>query len=173
MESAEAEKTQPDVLVQVPVAVEGGFGIVEVQRAEVFHADDGIEIVEGAFKSVRGAEVVARRERVACVDANADAGFVVNLGDYVTEVLKGAADDVAATGHVLEDGFDGFGGCVGVVERRGYAADGGGAGGWAGVSRVEVVEFDAEGFAAVQVVDEGVVGLSCLGGVFLGEVDEV
>ena len=129
MESAEAEKSQSNVLVQVSVAVERGFGIIKVQRAQVFHADDGIESIEGVFESVRGAEIVARRERVACVDADADAGFIVDLGDYVAEVFEGAANDVATTGHVLEDRFDGFGSCVGVVEGCGYPGDGGGAGG--------------------------------------------
>ena len=38
---------------------------------------------------------------------------------------------------------------------------------------MEIVEPDAEGFAAVEVVDEGVVGLGGLFGVLLGEVDEV
>ena len=46
-----------------------------------------------------------------------------------------------------------------------------GRGGNGGV--LEVVEFDAEGFAAVKVVEEGGVGLGGFGGVFLREVDEV
>lgn len=38
---------------------------------------------------------------------------------------------------------------------------------------LEVVEFDAEGFAAVEVVEEGGVALLGSGWVFLREVDEV
>lgn len=38
---------------------------------------------------------------------------------------------------------------------------------------LEVVEFDAEGFAATEVVEECVVGLLGFGFVLLGEVDEV
>lgn len=46
--------------------------------------------------------------------------------------------------------------------------------GWGGGGHgLEVVEFDAEGFAAVEVVEEGGVGLLGFGGVFLCEVDEV
>lgn len=41
------------------------------------------------------------------------------------------------------------------------------------VGLLEVVEFDAESFAAAKVVEEGIVGLFCFGLVFLGKVDEV
>lgn len=40
-------------------------------------------------------------------------------------------------------------------------------------SSLEVVQLDAEGFAAVEVVDEGVIRLFGFVGVFLGEVHEV
>lgn len=42
-----------------------------------------------------------------------------------------------------------------------------------GGSSLEIVQLDAEGFAAVEVVDEGVVALFRFVRVFLGEVDEV
>lgn len=38
---------------------------------------------------------------------------------------------------------------------------------------LEVVEIDAEGFAAVEVVEEGGVCLAGFGGIFLGEVHKV
>ena len=38
---------------------------------------------------------------------------------------------------------------------------------------VEVVELDAESFAALEIVEESVVGLGCAGLVCVGEVDEV
>lgn len=40
-------------------------------------------------------------------------------------------------------------------------------------ARVEIVEFDAEGFAAFEVVEEGFVGLCGACWVRVGEVDEV
>ena len=110
---------------------------------------------------------------LTCVDADADASLVFDLGDDVSEVFEGGPDDVAASGHVLEDGFDGLGFYVGTIEGRSYTGDCVGARSGAGVPRVKVVEFNAEGFAAFQVVHEGVVGLFCFRGVFLGEVDEV
>ena len=59
------------------------------------------------------------------------------------------------------------------VESVGDAFDGGGTGGRACVSGVEVVEFDAEGFASVEVIEEGGEGLGGFGGVFLGKVYKV
>ena len=59
------------------------------------------------------------------------------------------------------------------IEGFGYAGDGGGAGVAACPAWVEVVESDAKGFAAAEVVEEGVVGLCGFFGVFLAEVDEV
>ena len=40
-------------------------------------------------------------------------------------------------------------------------------------ARVEIVELDAESFAAVKVVEEGSVGLSGFLGIFLGKIDKV
>jgi len=40
-------------------------------------------------------------------------------------------------------------------------------------SSLEIVQLDAEGFAPVEIVDEGVVALFRFVRVFLGEVDEV
>lgn len=63
---------------------------------------------------------------------------------------------------------------MGAVQRSGNARQGRLAGrGGARPARVEVVEPDAESFAAVEVVEEGVVGLSVLLGIFLREVHEV
>ena len=42
-----------------------------------------------------------------------------------------------------------------------------------GLTILEIVEFDAEGFAAVEIVEEGIIGLVGFGAVFLGEVHEV
>ena len=42
-----------------------------------------------------------------------------------------------------------------------------------GEALLEVVQLDAEGFAPLEVVEEGVVGLFGSVGVFLGEVHEV
>ena len=110
---------------------------------------------------------------VAGVKANADATLVVHEGDDVAQVFKRRAHHVAAPGHGFQHGRHGLRGGVGAVEGGGDAGDGRGAGAAAGPAWVEVVESDAEGFAAFEVIEEGGVGLSGFVLVFLGEVDEV
>ena len=72
MESAEAEEAEADVLVQIPFAGEGGFGVVEVEGFEVGEADCGGEVGEGGSEGGGGAEVVAGGVGVAGVEADAD-----------------------------------------------------------------------------------------------------
>lgn len=67
-------------------------------------------------------------EGVACVEADADARFVVHEGDDVAEVFEGGSDHVAGAGHVFQDWFYERGGGEGAVERGGDAGYGGGAG---------------------------------------------
>ena len=71
---------------------------------------------------------MARGEGVAGVEADADAGAVLDLVDDGVEVGEGGADDGAGAGHVFEEGSYGRGGAVGAVEGGGDAGDGGGAG---------------------------------------------
>jgi len=73
-------------------------------------------------------QIVAGGERVARVQADAYAGFVVDLRDDVAEVFEAVADDGAFAGHVFEEGGYGVGGCVSAVEGGGDAGDCGRAG---------------------------------------------
>ena len=173
MERAQTEKAETDVLMQIPVAAEGRFAVVQVERAEVFQPDYLLEIVQRLFEGGRCPQIVSRGVDVAGIEADADPFLVIHEGDDVPQVFKRGADDVAAARHGFEDGRDASGGCVGAVESFGYAGDGGGAGVAACPARVEVVESDAKGFAAAEVVEEGVVGLGSFSSVFLGEVDEI
>lgn len=118
---------------------------------------------------------MAGGEKVACVDADADAGFVLrgDEGDYGGEVGEGGADEGGGTGHGFEEGGYVGGGGEGAVQSRGYAGDGGGAGSVVRPPRVEIVELDAQCFAAVEVFDEAIVGLFRLVRILLREVDEV
>ena len=162
MESAQAEETKADVLVQVPVAAEGRFAVVQVERAQVLHSHYVVKILQRLFETRRFPQVVPCGVNVAGVQTDSDALLVVYEGNDIAQVFKHGADDVAAAGHGFENGRDGLSGCVGAVEGLGYAGDGGGAGLAARPARVEVVESDTEGFAAVEVVEEGVVGLGSL-----------
>ena len=110
---------------------------------------------------------------VAGIQTHADPCFVVHEGDDVAQIFKGGPDNVTAPGHSFEDGHDGLGGCVCEVESFGDAGDRGGSWVATGPTGVEIVKSDAERFAAFEVVEEGVVSLSGLVRIFLGEVDEV
>lgn len=159
--------------MQITVGTEGGLAVIHVQGLEILEPHDPVELVHGRGKSFRGAQVVAGGEGVAGIDADADAGLVVNLVDDGAQVLEAAADNVTVAAHVLEDGDDSVGGAVGAVQLRGDAGRGGGHGVAAGGTRVEVVQLDAEGIAPLQVVDKVVIGLVRLGLVGLCQVDEV
>ena len=173
MERAQTEEAETDVLMQIPVAVEGRFAVIQVERAEVFQPDYLLEIIQRLFESRRFPQVVPRGVDVAGIETDADPFLVIDEGDDVAQVFERGADDVAAARHGFEDGRDGSGGRVGAIEGFGDAGDGGGAGVAACPARVKVVESDAEGFAAAEVVEEGIVSLGGFFGVFLGEVDEV
>ena len=62
---------------------------------------------------------------------------------------------------------------MGSIESLGYAGDGRGSRMAARPAGMKVIESDTERFAAVEIVQEGIVGLGGLFGVFLGEIDEV
>ena len=62
---------------------------------------------------------------------------------------------------------------MGSVESFGYAGDSRGTRMAASPAGMEVVESDTEGFATVEIVQEGIVGLGGLFGVFLGKIDEI
>ena len=173
MEGAQTEEAETDVLVQIPVAVEGRFAVIQVERAEVFQSDYLLEIVQRLFESRRFPQIVPRGVDVAGIETDADPFLVIYEGDDVAQVFERGADDVTAARHGFEDGRDGAGGCVRAVEGFGDAGNGGGAGVAACPAWVEVVESDAEGFAEAEVVEEGVVCLGGSIGVCLGEVDEV
>lgn len=173
MERAETEEAETDVLVQVSMAVEGRFAVVQVERAEVLQPHGFIEIVQCLFENCGFPQVVARCVDVAGIDAHADSFLVVHQGDDVAQVFKGRANDVAAACHGFEDRRDGFGGFMRSIESLGYAGDGGGSGMAAGPAGVEVVESDAEGFAADEIVKEGIVGLCGFFCIFLSEIDKI
>lgn len=110
---------------------------------------------------------------MAGIETDADTFLVIYERDDVAQVFKGRTDDVAAARHGFEDGRDGSGGCVRAVEGFGYAGNGGGPGVAACPAWVEVVESDAEGLTAVEVVEESFVGLGGFFGIFLREVNEI
>ena len=84
MECTKPEEAKADVLVEITVAVEGGFGVVEMQGAEISQAYDFVEIVEGLLESCGCSEIVAGCEDMAGIKAYADSALVFDLCDDVT-----------------------------------------------------------------------------------------
>ena len=173
MKGAKAEVALADVLVEVSAAGEGGFGVVEMQGTEVGEADYRVELGEGGLEGGGGAKVVAGGESVASVETDADARFVLDLRDDVADVLKGQAYDVAACGHVLEDGDHGAGFLVRTIQTFCYARDGFCTRMWSRVSGVEVVELYSKRITTFEVVEEGGIGLFGLIELCLGKIDEI
>ena len=62
---------------------------------------------------------------------------------------------------------------MGSVESFGYTGDGGRPRTAAGPAGVEIVESDPQRFAALEIVEECIVRLRGLFGLFLGEIDEI
>lgn len=54
-----------------------------MQRFQIGEPDHAIEFREGGGKSLRGAQIMTRREGVTCVEADADARLVFDERNYV------------------------------------------------------------------------------------------
>jgi len=175
VEGAETEVARSDARVEIAIAEERGFAVVDVQGFQVLESNHLVELGHCGSVGFRRAQVVASSKDVACVETDADARLVLYAVDDCCEVLEGAADGVTLRGHGLEDCDDGAAGgvAVGLVDVVGDVADAFFAGGSIGVAGVEVVELDAERVAAREIVQEGVVGLLLAFCVGMGEVDEV
>jgi len=65
--------TAPNVGVAVAVAAERAARIVQMQGVEPAQPDDVLELVEGRAHGGRAAQVVARREQMASIEADAEA----------------------------------------------------------------------------------------------------
>lgn len=86
-----------------------------MQGFDIAQADGGVEVAEDGGEGGRRAQVVAGSEEVARVEADADAGLVVDEGDDGGEVGEGGADDGAGAGHGFEEWRYGGGGGEGAA----------------------------------------------------------
>jgi len=73
-----------------------------VKRTDVCNAAVPFEVVDGPFVAVPGPQLVAGREDVARVDADADAALVVNEFEDRAELLERATETRALPGSGLE-----------------------------------------------------------------------
>jgi hypothetical protein len=80
------------VLVAIDARAEALLRIVEVERADVLDADMAFEVVDRPLVAVARPQLVAGREDVAGVDADADALLVVDELPDRAELLERAAE---------------------------------------------------------------------------------
>ena len=158
----------------VDVAAEVGLGIVEVHAAQVLEADDVLELRHGDVVSLLRADVVARREHVAGVDADADARLVFDLVDDVGEVLELPAEVAALPRRVLQHQRHPAGVVEGTVHALGDVVQ---ALLFADLlevrTGVEVEPVEPQLHAAFRLVQEGVEGFLPLLRIRMAEVDQV
>lgn len=140
---------------------------------QVLFADNVVEGVDGLLEGLRCPHIMSGCKGVAGVDADAHTVLILNQLDDVPQILPSCANDITAACHILQHGNHRLGCLVGLVQLRGNASDSSGPRVTVRRARVEVVQADAELFAAIQVVDEAGVGLVGLGLVSLGKVDEI
>jgi hypothetical protein len=161
--------------VKVAVAEERRLAVVDVKGLEVLEANDLVELGHGCGICFRSAEVVACGKDVAGVKAYTDTILVVDKPDDLGKVGETATDSIALCSHSLEysDNFTAGRVIVGLVDVGCNGADAVFARRGVRIAGVEVVELDAQGVAAREVIEERVVRLLLALGVGMGEVDKV
>src|SRR5438105_14442303 len=95
------------------------FRVVEMKRADILDSDMLVDVVDHLFVSVARANLVAGCEDVTCVDADADASFVVDCIDDSPELFERAAEAGALSRCRFEQRDDGMtGNCsVDLIEK--------------------------------------------------------
>lgn len=63
---------------------EGGLAVIEMKGFEVGETDGFVKAFHGLGEGGGGAEVVASGEGMARIDADANAGFIVDMLYYIT-----------------------------------------------------------------------------------------
>ena len=175
MEGAEPKIARADARVQVAVASKRRFGVVDMQCHEIVETDDVVELLHDFGIRLGRAQIVARCEDVASVQTDAYAIFFLHVRDDGCDVLESTADGVTQRSHCFEDSDDGPGLWIFVCTVQVFSnkLDALFASRRIGVSRVEVVQSDAEFVAANKVVLEAVIGLLLTLGVRVCKVDKV
>ena len=144
-----------------------------MECSEILQANDLVKRFHRLCKGLWGPEVVASREGVARVNADAHPRLIVHISDDIPEVLEFASNNIARPCHVLQhrDNLVRLLMCAVQHLRDPPArlphvcaprAPG-----------VEVVQANSQLIAPLQVVQEAVVCLAGLGSIRLREVDEI
>jgi len=91
-----------DVRVAIDAAAQRFLRVVEVQRLQPIESHEPAELLERRRVSLRRTQIVARREQMAGVQANADAPVAVHSGDDRRQLLECGAERRALARGVLQ-----------------------------------------------------------------------
>src|SRR5215218_1155408 len=150
-----ADVAEAEVPVAVYARVVGGLRVVEVDGEHVLKLDVRVERVERGREAVFVAYVVAGREGVRGVEADAEVEVGAPPGD-LAQVLEAVADALALPGRVLKEDAEGveFEPFTRGLQTLGAGADGVRLAGAAGAARVEDEVVRAEGEPALDLLAE-------------------
>src|SRR4051812_14681238 len=94
-----------------------------MQRAEPIEADDRVALVEHGAQALGCANVVARRQQVARVEAQSEPLVAAGELDHLRELLERASERAAGAGGVLELQLAALGLVERLGDRRGSALE--------------------------------------------------
>ncbi len=97
-----AQLARADVRVAVAVGAERGLGVVQVQRAHAPAAEQAPRAAHDGVHAGWRADVIARGEQVAGVQAHAEALVAAGGLEQLRQLLQGAAEGSAGAGGVLQ-----------------------------------------------------------------------
>src|SRR2546422_2167859 len=98
-----SELALPDIRVAVELRSEVAHRVVQVERADPAESHGLVDRLEERLVAVSRPEVVARRERVACVHADPEAIRMGRAFHHLGELLEPIADDGARSRRILQD----------------------------------------------------------------------
>lgn len=102
-EKVEAEVALGQTMVTIDPAAELCFGTIQVHAAQVFEANNPVELRKGPFTVSSGSQVVAGDKGVTGVEADANAGFVIDQFDDAGQMLEAMAHIGTLSGSVFDD----------------------------------------------------------------------
>src|SRR5262249_43468816 len=105
-ERLQAYAAFPDMLVPVHAALTRLFRIVEVEHLQSVEPDEGIKSIERLLISALAADVIARRQKMTGVEADADPR-IVHAIEHTSDLVERGSHRRALTSGVLEQDHGG------------------------------------------------------------------
>ena len=98
----DADAALTDVLVAVDAAAERPLRVVQVEHLQSFDADETFELFEDARVALWRHDVVARRQQVTGVEADADTAGMFGARHDVRDLFEGCSEGCSLPGCVLQ-----------------------------------------------------------------------